>query len=403
MRIESFETLVVGTPPPHKGGRYFIFVKLTTDDGLTGWGEVYTATFSPGVVAAMVDDVCQRHVIGLDPHHIERLWRTVYLRGYSGRPDLSLVSVLSGIELALWDLIGKAAGRPVHDLLGGRVHESLRTYTYLYPEDDAVDIYANTDVYSDPDLAAARATAYVDEGFTGIKLDPMGGYSAYDPRQPSLERMNLAEAMVSAIRDAIGPRADILFGTHGQFTASGARRLAARLERYEPLWFEEPTPPEMPEQMAEVARSTSIPVATGERLVTKYEFQRVLTLGAASILQPALGRVGGLLEAKKVAGMAEAHYAQMAPHLYAGPIEGAANIALAATCPNFLILESVERWDGFHADLLVEPIRWEDGRVIPSDRPGLGADVDEAVARAHPYTGDALHLEAAEEPLDDYR
>ena len=399
MRIESHETLVVGTPPPHRGGRYFIFVKLSTDDGLVGWGEVYTATFSPTVVAAMVDDVCRRHVHGMDPHRVEHLWRTVYARGYTGRPDLSLISVLSGIELALWDLIGKAADRPVHALLGGRVTDRLRTYTYLYPFDDSVDIYANTDVYADPQRAAERAVAYVDEGFTGLKLDPMGGYSAYDPRQPSLDRLALAEAMVAAIRDAVGPRADILFGTHGQFSASGARRLAARLEPYQPLWFEEPTPPEMPEQMAEVARSTVIPVATGERLVTKYEFQRVLTLGAASILQPALGRVGGLLEAKKIAGMAEAHYAHLAPHLYAGPVEGAANIALAATCPNFLILESIERWDGFHADLLVDPIRWEDGYVVVPDRPGLGADVDEEVARAHPYTGDELHLEVEEEPL----
>ncbi len=399
MHIESHEVLVVGTPPPHRGGRYFIFVKLTTNDGLVGWGEVYTATFSPTVVTAMIDEICDRHVLGIDPHRIEHLWRTVYARGYSGRPDLTLVSVLSGIELALWDLIGKAAGRPVHDLLGGRVTDHLRTYTYLYPADDDVDIYAHSDVYAEPDLAAARAAAYVDEGFTGIKLDPMGGYSAYDPRQPSLQRLDLAEAMVAAIRDAVGDRADILFGTHGQFTASGARRLAARLERYEPLWFEEPTPPEMPEEMAKVAAATSIPVATGERLVTKYEFRRVLELGAATIIQPALGRVGGLLEAKKIAGMAEAHYAQLAPHLYAGPVEGAANIALAATSPNFLILESIERWDGFMAELLVEPIRWEDGHVVVSDTPGIGVEVNEEVARANPYRGDELHLEVVEHPL----
>jgi 2-dehydro-3-deoxyphosphogalactonate aldolase len=400
MLVESFETLVVGNPPPHRGGRYFILVRLATDDGLVGWGEIYSATFSPTVVTAMVDDVCERHVVGIDPHRVEHLWRTVYARGYSGRPDLSLVSVLSGIELALWDLIGKAAGRPVHELLGGRVREALRTYTYLYPKDESIDIYAGTDVYADPDLAAARAVEYVEQGFTALKLDPMGGYSAYDPRQPSLERLDRAEAMVAAIRDAVGPRADILFGTHGQFTASGARRLAARLEPYEPLWFEEPTPPELPEEMARVARSTTIPVATGERLTTKYEFRRVLELGAASILQPALGRVGGLLEAKKIAGMAEAHYAQVAPHLYCGPVEGAANIALAACSPNFLVLESIETWGGFHADLLVRPIVWEDGHVLPSDEPGLGIEVDEAVARANPYRGHQLHLEVAEEPLD---
>lgn len=399
MNIESFETFVVGNPPPSKGGRYFIFVKLVTDDGIVGYGEVYTATFSPSVVAAMVDDVCQRYVVGNDPHHIERLWRQVYGSGYTARPDISLVSVLSGIEMACWDIVGKAAGRPVYDLLGGQVHERLRTYTYMYPADEAVDIYTNTDVYSEPDIAGARAAEYLAQGFTGIKLDPMGGYSAFDPRQPSLERLDLAEAMVGAVRDAVGSSADVLFGTHGQFTPSGALRLAARIERFEPLWFEEPTPAEMPEEMAVVARGTSIPVATGERLCTKYEFRRVLERGAASILQLNLGRVGGLLEAKKIAGMAETYSAQLAPHLYCGPIVAAANIALSTCSPNFLILEAIEDFGGFHAELLERPIQWEDGYVIPSTEPGLGVALNEAVARAHPYTGSELHLEMHDHPL----
>ena len=399
MKIASFETFVVGNPPPHKGGRYFIFVKLVTDDGIVGYGEVYVATFSPHVVASMTDDVCERHVVGIDPHHIERLWRVVYGSGYSARPDLSLVSVLSGIETACWDIIGKAAGKPVYELLGGQVHERLRTYTYLYPSDADVDIYDGSDVYSEPTLAAARAAEYVERGFTGLKLDPMGGYSAFDPRQPSLERLELAVEMVSAIRDAIGLQADILFGTHGQFSAAGAIRLAAKLETFDPLWFEEPTPPDMPEEMAKVARATTIPVATGERLATKYEFRRVLEQGAASILQMALGRVGGLLEGKKIAGMAEAYYAHLAPHLYCGPIEGAANIALATCSPNFLILESIEEWGGFHADILVDPIQWEDGHVIPPTTPGIGVALNEEVARAHPYTGSELHLEMHDQPL----
>ncbi len=399
MKIASFETFVVGNPPPHKGGRYFIFVKLVTDDGLVGYGEVYTATFSPAVVAMMTDDVCERHVVGIDPHHIERLWRRVYGSGYTARPDISLVSILSGIETACWDIIGKAADKPVYELLGGQVHDRIRTYTYLYPADASVDIYAGTDVYSEPDVAAARAADYLAQGFTGLKLDPMGGYSAFDPRQPSLERLELAEAMVAAIRDAVGSSADILFGTHGQFTASGAIRLASRLEKYSPLWFEEPTPAEMPEEMAKVARATTIPVATGERLTTKYEFRRVLEQGAASILQMALGRVGGLLEAKKIAGMAEAHYAQLAPHLYCGPIEAAANIALSVCSPNFLILESIEDWNGFHSEILVDPIQWEDGHVIPSTAPGIGVALNEDVARANPYDGSELHLEMDDQPL----
>jgi L-alanine-DL-glutamate epimerase-like enolase superfamily enzyme len=159
----------------------------------------------------------------------------------------------------------------------------------------------------------------------------------------------------------------------------------------------------MPEEMALVARQTKIPIATGERLATKYEFARLLELRAASILQMALGRVGGLLEAKKIAGMAEAHYAQVAPHLYCGPIEGAANIQLSACSPNFLILESIERWDGFHAQLLKRPLRWEDGYVIPPEEPGLGVELNEAVALAHPWEGTELHLEMTPTPIDDYR
>jgi L-alanine-DL-glutamate epimerase-like enolase superfamily enzyme len=203
------------------------------------------------------------------------------------------------------------------------------------------------------------------------------------------------------MREAVGTRADLLFGTHGQFTSSGAIRLARRLEPYDPLWFEEPVPPDMPEEMAKVARATSIPIATGERLTTKYEFARVLATGAANILQMNLGRVGGLLEAKKIAGMAEAHYAQVAPHLYCGPVVGAANIHLAASIPNFLILESIERWGGFHAEILRTPIRWEDGCVLVPSAPGLGVELDEEVALAHPYPGDGrLHLEMADEPIE---
>ena len=198
----------------------------------------------------------------------------------------------------------------------------------------------------------------------------------------------------------MGTRADLLFGSHGQFTVSGAKRMARRLEAYDPLWFEEPVPPEMPEQMAEVARFTSIPISTGERLCTKYEFARVLDCGAASILQMNLGRVGGLLEAKKIAAMAESRYAQIAPHLYCGPVVGAANIQLATCTPNFLILESIQKWDGFQAEILKTPIEWQDGYVIPSVEPGLGIELDEDVARANPYTDTALHLTMDMDPID---
>jgi len=388
MRITEFETIVVGNPPPHYGGRYFVLVKLSADDGSSGIGEAYAASFGAHTVARMIEEVCERHVVGASPFRIETLWRDVYGRGYSLRPDTSLLAVLSAIEIACWDLVGKAVGKPVYELLGGMVHERLRSYTYLYPEPGD-----QADVYVDPELAAARAAEYVARGFTAVKFDPAGKYTTLDPRQPELDELARCEALVRAVREAVGDRCDLLFGTHGQFTTSGAIRLARRLEPYGPLWFEEPTPPDVPEEMARVARATSIPIATGERLTTKYEFARVLETGAASILQPNLGRVGGLLEAKKIAGMAEAHYAQIAPHLYCGPVVGAANIQLAACSPNFLVLEGIRDWGGFHAELLRTPIRWEDGYVIPPDEPGLGIELDEEVARRHPYHGDALHIE----------
>ncbi|MCG8597118.1 MAG: mandelate racemase/muconate lactonizing enzyme family protein, partial [Kiloniellales bacterium] len=152
MKITEVETFVVGNPPPHFGGRYFVFVKLTTDGGIEGIGEVYAATFGPHTLARMIEDVCERHVIGADPFKIERLWRAVYGRGYSLRPDLSLVGVLSGIEMACWDIVGKALDKPVYELLGGRLREGLRSYTYLYPEPGE-----DERVYGDPDLAAERA------------------------------------------------------------------------------------------------------------------------------------------------------------------------------------------------------------------------------------------------------
>ncbi|HZT20059.1 MAG TPA: mandelate racemase/muconate lactonizing enzyme family protein, partial [Dongiaceae bacterium] len=253
MKVRELKTFVVGNPPPHFGGRYFIFLKLVTDGGVEGLGEVYAATFGPHTVAAMIADVVERHVIGRDPFRIEDLWRQVYARGYGARPDMTLGAILSGIEMACWDIVGKATGKPVYELLGGRVHERLRAYTYIYPKAEDPGGYAESRVYRDPDLAAARAAEYVAMGFTGVKFDPAGRYGVFDPRQPSLERLELAEAFCRRLREAVGRKADLLFGTHGQFTVSGALRLARRIEPYEPLWFEEPVPPEMPEEMAEVA------------------------------------------------------------------------------------------------------------------------------------------------------
>jgi galactonate dehydratase len=403
MKITDVKTFVVGNPPPGIGGRYFIFVRLTADSNVVGYGEAYNATFGPHVTAKMIEDLAERYLVGRDPHDIETFFRRAYSSGFSQRPDISVMGCFSALEIACWDIIGKEAGKPVYKLLGGQVHETLRSYTYLYPHTgSAVPAEADNpdkNVYNDPDLAAECALAYVEQGFNAVKLDPAGPYTAFDGHQPRLIDIERSAAMVKAIREAVGNRADILFGTHGQFTASGALRMAKAIEPYDPLWFEEPVPPDMPEVMAQVARGTSIPIATGERLTTKFEFARIIENRAATILQPDLGRSGGILETKKIAAMAEAYHIQIAPHCYCGPIVGAANIQLSATLPNFLILESLKQWDGFHETLLKKKIEWQDGNVIPSKEPGLGVELNEAVCEAHPWTGKDLHLDMMQEPL----
>ncbi|HCH24403.1 MAG TPA: isomerase [Oceanospirillaceae bacterium] len=396
MQIERLQTHVVAVPPPHIGGMYWIFVTLTTRCGVTGVGEVYASTFHPTVMEAALQDVFDRYLKGHDPHHIERFYRECYSSGFTQRPDLTMMGAFSGLEMACWDIIGKAANKPVYELIGGKVHDKLRSYTYLYPLDK--DGQHN---YDCPDLAAECAIANQELGFTAVKFDPAGPYSAYSGHQISLATLERSALFCKKIRAAVGNDCDLLFGTHGQMTPASAIRLAQRIEPYDPLWFEEPVPPGQNAAMAQVAAKTSIPVATGERLTTKYEFHDVLQHKAASILQMNLGRVGGILEAKKIASIAEVHYCQIAPHLYNGPIGAAASIQLAAATPNFLIQESIGTWDGFHAEVVEEKIDWQNGYIIPNDKPGLGINLNMEVVTAHsPYKEKSLHLIMDSNPYD---
>ncbi|MBB5721541.1 L-alanine-DL-glutamate epimerase-like enolase superfamily enzyme [Loktanella ponticola] len=400
MNLEKLETFVVGNPPPRHGGRYFIFVRVTTACGITGVGEIYNATFGPQVCCAMARDMFGRHFDGADPHHIESLFRKSYGAGFTQRPDVSVMGVFSGLEMACWDIIGKAADLPVYELLGGRVHDRLRSYSYVYPPSGDVYPDPNTpNAYNDSTIAAEVAAGMVEQGFTAVKFDPAGPFSIYDGRQPRLEDITRSVAFCKDIRAAVGDRADLLFGTHGQFTVSGAKRLARALEEFDPLWFEEPIPPENPSDMAQVAHFTSIPIAAGERLCTKHEFARMLEVSAASILQINLGRVGGLLEAKKIASMAETRSAQIAPHLYCGPVVAAANIQIATCSPNFLILESIGTFEGPYMNAVKGEITWDQGYIIPPTAPGLGLELDDDAIAQMPYTDDALHLEMAQYPV----
>lgn len=399
MKVVSCETHVVATPPPHVGGMYWIFLTLKTDCGLEGVGEVYAATFHPSVMVPAISDVFDRYLQGHDPHHVERFFRQAFSSGFTQRPDLTMMGIISGLEMACWDIIGKAAGKPVYELIGGMVNQKLRSYTYLYPKDKNGDYD-----YNNVELAVECALENKERGFTALKFDPAGPYTAYSGHMLSLEDMDKSATFCRRIREAVGNSCDLLFGTHGQMTPASAIRLAKRLEPYDPMWFEEPVPPGQSEAMSRVAQHTSIPIATGERLTSKYEFLDLLQHGAAAILQMNLGRVGGILEGKKIASIAEAYYVQIAPHLYNGPVGAAASIQLAAATPNFLIQESIGSWDGFHADVLQEKIEWKDGYIIPSSKPGLGIELNMDVVRAHsPYTGKTLHLSMDAKPYDYQR
>ena len=396
MKVSKLAVYIVGTPPPHIGGMYWIIVSLKTECGIEGIGEVYSATFHPLVMKKAIEDVFDRYLKGCDPHHVERFFRECYSSGFTQRTDLSMMGVCSGLEMACWDIIGKAANKPVYELIGGKVNDKLRSYTYLYP----INAKGEYD-YEDVDAAAESALMNKEKGFTAIKFDPAYDYNVYSGHHLSLSRLAHCERYCSSIREAVGNDCDLLIGTHGQMTPASAIRLAKRLEQFDPLWFEEPVPPGQAEAMAQVAQKTSIPIATGERLSTKYEFFDVLKNKAAAIIQMNLGRVGGIMEAKKIAAIAEVHYAQIAPHLYNGPVGAAASIQLSCATPNFLIQESIGTWDGFHAEILEEPIEWIEGYIIPSNKPGLGVSLDMDVVNFHsPYSGNKLHLSMNPKPYN---
>ena len=396
MKLRDLEIFVVAPPAPGWGGRYWIFTKVTTDNGIVGYGECYASTVGPKAMRAVIEDVFERHMMGESPENIELMDRRVYSSGFTQRPDPTVMGAFAGLEIACWDILGKARNRPVWALLGGKINQKIRSYTYLYPQpgEDASEFWVNAD------MTAEAAARYVEMGFTAVKFDPAGPYTIRGGHEPAMSDITRSVEFCRKIREAVGDRADLLFGTHGQFTTPGAIRMGRELEPYNPLWYEEPIPPDNLLEFAEVARQVRIPLATGERLTTKAEFGTLLRAGGVKILQPALGRLGGIMEAKKVAAIAEIFNAEMAPHLYAGPVEWAANVHFAASIPNLLIAETIETGGEFHLKLIKNSIKWEDGYIIPPEGPGLGIEFDEDLARAHAFTGTGLHLQMQEAPCD---
>ncbi|UWQ22605.1 mandelate racemase/muconate lactonizing enzyme family protein [Jannaschia sp. W003] len=393
MRLAELDVFVVAPPAPGWGGRYWIVPKLTTSCGVTGYGEVYASAVGPEAMRTVIGDVFARHCEGSDPADTALMARRVWGSGFTGRADPTVWGAWSGLEIACWDILGKALDRPVHALVGGRLNERLRAYTYLYPE-PSMDAAA---FWTSAEMAAEVAALRVAEGWTAVKFDPAGPYTIRGGHEPGGRDVSLSVAFVRAIRAAVGDRADLLFGTHGQFTPSGAIRLGRAIAEADPLWFEEPVPPDDPSGQAEVARGQPVPVASGERLCGLGEFATLLRLGAARILQPALGRAGGIGEGLRIAALAQGFGAQVAPHLYAGPVEFAASVQLGAAIPNLLMVEAIET--PFHHALGGGP-RAEGGFVEVPTAPGLGLSFDEDLARAHPYRGTGLHLEMQEASPD---
>jgi galactonate dehydratase len=256
MKITGVETFPVLTPPPHRGGTNWMFLRLDTDTGISGYGEVMllSSAFRLPVVARLIHDMVEQYVAGKSPYNIELLWEHLYARaGYSRYPEQTKLGIISGLEMACWDIVGKDVGQPVYNLLGGMMRDRVRTYTYIYAEDTGADVRAtNRHLWMTPDALASRARHYVDLGFTGVKFDPFSAEVTFDqglgqvvPVEYSMGALATAEVCVGAIRAAIGNEADILIGTHGQMTAAGAIRVARRLEQFDPLWFEEPVPRRM--------------------------------------------------------------------------------------------------------------------------------------------------------------
>jgi galactonate dehydratase len=372
MKVTGIETLLLNNVPSYRGGRKWLFLKLATDEGIVGLGERVTGGVTDlGSQVALLNQLTEQFVIGENPFNIERIWQRMFAALHDYRhPGMDRTPAMSAIEIALWDIIGKATNQPIYNLLGGRCHEKLRAYAYMPAEG----------VWENPEKAGDVARRLLAEGFTACKIDPFMPLFPL-PRDIPLKDLKHAASIFRHIRDAVGDELEVGIGTHGQFSTAGAVRAAKVFEEYQPMWFEEPVPPEMVEEMARVAAQTSIPIAAGERLATKYEFANLIEKKAAGIIQVDVGQCGGILEAKKIAAIAEAHYALIAPHMYVGPIGAAAAIQLDTCSPNFMIQEF--NVGPLHRELFVEPITVVDGYITPPTGPGLGLVLNEEVVKRH--------------------
>lgn len=344
------------------------FLKITTDEGIIGWGEPVVESRAQTVAKAVEE--FSRVLIGEDPLRIEYLYQIMYRTTfYKGGPVLT--SAISGIEQALWDIKGKYYNMPVYEMLGGRVRDKIRMYSHCGG--------------LDPEDFAKNALLRKKDGFTAIKTGVHGPYKHID----SLAKVEKFVSFIRAGREAIGADMDIAIDFHGQVSPAMSVRLCKEIEPYYPMFVEEPCQPENVDAMVRVAQSTTIPIATGERLFTRFGFREVLEKGAACILQPDICHAGGIFEGRKIAAMAETYYASIAPHNPLGPISLASCIQLDACTPNFLIQEHPSMPNGWDRGegYLKKAFKIVDGYVEIPTGPGLGIEVDEDVVRERSCNG----------------
>jgi galactonate dehydratase len=356
------------------GSKSWLFVKLETDDGLVGWGEAYTQQDRDAAMLAHLTEM-GRFLIGRSPFAIKHFTSVMYLDYALRRPAMDFWSALSALEQALWDIVGKACGQPVYNLLGG-------------PCRDRVRVYANgwSDGADRPDQLAERACEMVRRGFTGMKFDPFTNpWRTHIGRQQE----DLAVERVKAVRQAVGPVIEILIEVHRRLSPNEAIRIANRLEEFAPFWYEEPVDAEDMEGLAEVRRRINLPVVTGEALYSKAQFAQVFAQRAADILNPDVCNCGGILALKEIAAAAEPWHVAIAPHNYNSTTLGLASTLQVAACmPNLLIAEYFVNFEQLGAEITAGPaFEVEDSHIRLPTTPGLGLSLDDAALERHLLRG----------------
>jgi len=379
MKITAIKTHVC-----HARMRNWIFVKVLTDQpGLWGWGEATLEWHTRSVVGA-IEDISQL-LIGEDPRRIEHLWQMMYRQHFWHGNGVVRGTAISGIDIALWDILGKIHGVPCHELWGGRVRDHIRLYCHLgggRMEDFYETSTANAGRFAELALAA------VGDGFTAFKCMAVPETASLEGLKPVLA----AEACVKAMREAVGPDIDIMVDCHARPSPRMGLRFAKALDSYGLYFFEEPCWPETIEDIARIQEAVTTPIATGERLITQHAFRELFEKRAASVIQPDITHCGGLTEARRIASMAEAYRVSVAPHNPQGPVSTAASLELGFATPSYIICESVHSDVPWREDVVSESFTVEKaGRIVrPSTKPGLGVEINEKELARHPFEQQVL-------------